>query len=168
MQAHSPHRGPKAGGLGWSILRILPHPHREFRASYYHSVKMLQFFRIHCLTVTCVWEIRAGLLMPMNHCDTSCLALGLWDGPRSSPVSFLKWTLTMHFRASTAPWSLQNKDFSGGQQECCVLDLGLLHQPQPATTSPPCWNRLDEAPQCQSFAVSFSGARALFLPGSNF
>lgn len=74
----------------------------------------------------------------------------------------LKWTLTMHFRASTAPRSLQNKDFSGGQQECCVLDLG------PATISPPCWNRLDEAPQCQSFAVSFSGARALFLPGSNF
>ena len=25
------------------------------------------------------------------------------------------------------PWSLQNKDFSGGQQGCCVLDL--LHQP---------------------------------------
>lgn len=37
MQAHSPHRGPKAGGLGWSILRILPHPHREFRASAFQN-----------------------------------------------------------------------------------------------------------------------------------
>lgn len=95
---------------------------------------MLQFFKIHWLIATCVWEIRAGLLMPMNHCNASGLALCLWAGPWSAHVSFLKWTLTRHFRASMVPWSLQNKDFSGGQQGCCVLDL--LHQPLPAPNSP--------------------------------